>query len=77
MLDLEFIPIKMAIINFFLLRNLGLIHELAVEKTKKYIITTALKLKTLVNEILTRVFSVVPPGIEPGTHGFSVHCSTN
>ena len=19
---------------------------------------------------------VVPPGIEPGTHGFSVHCST-
>ena len=22
-------------------------------------------------------FSVVPPGIEPGTHGFSVHCSTN
>ena len=20
---------------------------------------------------------VVPPGIEPGTHGFSVHCSTN
>ncbi len=77
MLDLEFIPIKMAIINIFLLRNLGLIHKLAVEKTKKYIITTSLKLKTLVNEILTRVFSVVPPGIEPGTHGFSVHCSTN
>ena len=23
------------------------------------------------------VFNVVPPGIEPGTHGFSVHCSTN
>ena len=23
------------------------------------------------------VFEVVPPGIEPGTHGFSVHCSTN
>jgi hypothetical protein len=22
-------------------------------------------------------FKVVPPGIEPGTHGFSVHCSTN
>ena len=22
-------------------------------------------------------FLVVPPGIEPGTHGFSVHCSTN
>ena len=22
-------------------------------------------------------FFVVPPGIEPGTHGFSVHCSTN
>ena len=20
---------------------------------------------------------MVPPGIEPGTHGFSVHCSTN
>ncbi len=23
------------------------------------------------------VFIVVPPGIEPGTHGFSVRCSTN
>jgi hypothetical protein len=23
------------------------------------------------------VLKVVPPGIEPGTHGFSVHCSTN
>ena len=23
-----------------------------------------------------RVFDVVPPGIEPGTRGFSVHCST-
>ena len=22
------------------------------------------------------VFDVVPPGIEPGTRGFSVHCST-
>ena len=22
-------------------------------------------------------YNVVPPGIEPGTHGFSVHCSTN
>lgn len=22
-------------------------------------------------------FQVVPPGIEPGTHGFSVRCSTN
>ena len=23
------------------------------------------------------IFQVVPPGIEPGTHGFSVRCSTN
>ena len=23
------------------------------------------------------LFAVVPPGIEPGTHGFSVRCSTN
>ena len=22
-------------------------------------------------------YNVVPPGIEPGTHGFSVRCSTN
>ena len=29
--------------------------------------------KTPVN----RGFYVVPPGVEPGTHGFSVHCSTN
>ncbi len=27
--------------------------------------------------ILIEVFDVVPPGIEPGTHGFSVRCSTN
>ena len=26
---------------------------------------------------INRGFNVVPPGIEPGTHGFSVHCSTN
>jgi len=26
---------------------------------------------------MNRGFNVVPPGIEPGTHGFSVHCSTN
>ncbi len=36
------------------------------------------------NPALTEVFTgfimkggVVPPGIEPGTHGFSVRCSTN
>ena len=26
---------------------------------------------------VTLLFSVVPPGIEPGTQGFSVLCSTN
>ncbi len=26
---------------------------------------------------LSSLFSVVPPGIEPGTQGFSVLCSTN
>jgi hypothetical protein len=26
---------------------------------------------------LSCCFKVVPPGIEPGTHGFSVHCSTD
>ncbi len=26
---------------------------------------------------LLRIIFVVPPGIEPGTHGFSVRCSTN
>jgi hypothetical protein len=30
--------------------------------------------KLLVEELL---FAVVPPGIEPGTQGFSVLCSTN
>ena len=24
-----------------------------------------------------KILKVVPPGIEPGTHGFSVRCSTN
>ena len=32
-------------------------------------------LKTKNPNIAIRVV-VVPPGIEPGTHGFSVHCST-
>jgi hypothetical protein len=32
------------------------------------------KQKTTTLEV---VVFVVPPGIEPGTHGFSVHCSTN
>ena len=39
-----------------------------------------LKEKTLTNLLLIRVLtflSVVPPGIEPGTQGFSVLCSTN
>lgn len=31
--------------------------------------------KTTPNEVAC--FFVVPPGIEPGTHGFSVRCSTN
>tara|TARA_B100001250_G_scaffold351250_1_gene323319 strand:- start:253 stop:369 length:117 start_codon:yes stop_codon:yes gene_type:complete len=26
---------------------------------------------------LLKIFEVVPPGIEPGTQGFSVLCSTN
>ncbi len=28
-------------------------------------------------ELPTTLFRVVPPGIEPGTQGFSVLCSTN
>ena len=38
------------------------------------------KQKTLENLVIIKglnLFLVVPPGIEPGTHGFSVHCSTN
>ena len=34
-------------------------------------------LKTRKSRTFVRDFYVVPPGIEPGTHGFSVHCSTN
>lgn len=40
-------------------------HKKAIKKPKILII------KTLGFQI------VVPPGIEPGTHGFSVRCSTN
>jgi len=32
--------------------------------------------KTLILRVL-QFKEVVPPGIEPGTHGFSVHCSTD
>ena len=34
------------------------------------------KIKKPWNQYRNQGFLVVPPGIEPGTHGFSVHCST-
>ena len=34
-------------------------------------------IKKAVPILIGRPFRVVPPGIEPGTHGFSVHCSTD
>ncbi|SBV98531.1 hypothetical protein KL86DYS1_12198 [uncultured Dysgonomonas sp.] len=33
--------------------------------------------KRLKTNVLDVLFKVVPPGIEPGTQGFSVLCSTN
>ena len=38
------------------------------------------QIKNVVTGLVTTfcvVFQVVPPGIEPGTQGFSVLCSTN
>jgi hypothetical protein len=35
-----------------------------------------IKRKTFIIKVL-RYDGVVPPGVEPGTHGFSVRCSTN
>ena len=33
--------------------------------------------KTNLKQGFSKKEEVVPPGIEPGTHGFSVRCSTN
>ncbi len=44
-----------------------------------YAVKNAVKEKTLEYRIDNQGFAkkvVVPPGIEPGTHGFSVRCST-
>ncbi len=43
-----------------------------------YVVGVGMPLKNKTLNILDKQgFEVVPPGIEPGTHGFSVRCSTN
>ena len=46
-----------------------------MKKTRKRLRMTTNKKPNFISEI--RLFEVVPPGIEPGTQGFSVLCSTN
>ena len=64
--------VYMAVVNSD--KNHQILEEIrgkTTEKTQKkqlLLVVTALKIKVL---------KVVPPGIEPGTQGFSVLCSTN
>ena len=46
-----------------------------MEKTRKRLRIITSKKPNSITEV--RLFEVVPPGIEPGTQGFSVLCSTN
>ena len=48
---------------------------LRMKKTRKRLRTIINKKPNFIAEV--RLFEVVPPGIEPGTQGFSVLCSTN
>ena len=41
------------------------------------LVILGLQEKSIARNNSLRCFFVVPPGIEPGTHGFSVRCSTN
>ena len=48
------------------------------QKEKGKVVVQILKQKTQLTDCQLRfIFLVVPPGIEPGTQGFSVLCSTN
>ena len=46
-----------------------------MEKIRKRLRIITNKKPNFIAEV--RLFEVVPPGIEPGTQGFSVLCSTN
>ena len=46
-----------------------------MEKIRKRLRIITSKKPNFIAEV--RLFEVVPPGIEPGTQGFSVLCSTN
>ena len=46
-----------------------------MKKTRKRLRVKINKKPNFISEI--RLLEVVPPGIEPGTQGFSVLCSTN
>ena len=48
---------------------------LRMKKTRKRLRIRINKKPNFIAEV--RLFEVVPPGIEPGTQGFSVLCSTN
>lgn len=48
---------------------------LRMKKTRKRLRIIINKKPNFIAEV--RLFEVVPPGIEPGTQGFSVLCSTN
>ncbi len=51
------------------------VYSRSIMINKKEAKKEAIKTKPLQNGTLQGL-SVVPPGIEPGTHGFSVRCST-
>ena len=48
-----------------------------VKAREEVMVTESMPYKKTSIELLLLRFSVVPPGIEPGTQGFSVLCSTN
>ena len=53
-----------------------MIEPQLIKKVRR-IYSTNVSQKNKKSQVFTRDFFVVPPGIEPGTQGFSVLCSTN
>ena len=61
---------KIIQLNMFLLKVLPMFYPQKIKNAVTYSVTTFC-------EKLYALCLVVPPGIEPGTQGFSVLCSTN
>ena len=69
MLNTSYSDLQRSMLRHILLR--------LIQKSAKQLYKITVKQEKTATEALLLRFFVVPPGIEPGTQGFSVLCSTN